>query len=34
LGEEVVVNGHNDTTVPTDEIDAGPIKTNIDEVIT
>ena len=34
LGEEVVVNGHNDTTVPTDETDAGPIKTNIDEVIT
>jgi mRNA-degrading endonuclease RelE of RelBE toxin-antitoxin system len=31
LGEEVLVNGHNDTNVPTDEIDAGPIKTNIDE---
>ena len=34
LGEEVLVNGHNDTTAPTDETDAGPIKTNIDEVIT
>ena len=34
LGEEVVVNGHNDTTDPTDETDAGPIKTNIDKVIT
>ena len=34
LGEEVVVNGHNDTTVLSDETDAGPLKTNIDEVIT